>query len=168
MKDDHCENEQIESLLRRAHVPEPSPQLRQRVTAEARKVWDQTSADIPWQIPLRRLAASAAAAVFIIWLANFSSDYTLAKWRPGGAPVTGQQPIDFDTLPEMPYGPFAKHLAAVDRRSPVIDASALSDYAETVRKLLDETSQNGVPAPAVQPGDSSRLVPDRADARSYS
>ena len=168
MKDEHSENEPLENLLRRAHVPEPSPELKQRITAEARKAWDQTSADIPWQIPLRRLAASAAAAVFIIWLANFYGDYTLAQWRPGGPSVVVQQPTDFDSLPEMPYGHFAKHLAAVDRRSPVIDASALSDYAESVRKLLDETSQNGVPAPAVQPGDSSRLVPDRADARSYS
>jgi hypothetical protein len=168
MKDDYCENEQIESLLARAHVPEPSPQLKQRVTAEARKVWDQTPADIPWQIPLRRLAASAAAAVFIVWLAGFYSDYTLAQWRPGGVSVTAQRPTEFDTLPEMPYGPFAKHLAAIDRRSPVIDVSALSDYAESVRRLLDEVSQNGVAAPAVQPGDSSRLVPDRVNIFSYS
>jgi len=167
MKHKHSENEPLESLLTRAHVPEPSPQLRQRITGEARNVWDQTPADIPWQIPLRRLAASAAAAVFIIWLANYSSDYTLAKWRPGGASIAVQQPTDFDMLPEMPCGPFAKHLASVGRKPPVIDASALSDYTEAVRKLLDETGENGVPAPAVQPG-SSRLVPDRVNFSSYS
>ena len=168
MKDDYCENDQIESLLARAHVPEPSPQLKQRVTAEARKVWDQTPADIPWQIPFKRFVASAAAAVLIIWLANFSSDYTLAQWRPGGASVTAQQSTDFDTLPEMPYGPLAKHLASVDRKPRVIDASALSNYAESVRKLLDETGDSAVPVPAVQPDDSSRLVPDRVNIFSYS
>jgi len=97
MKDDRCENERIENILNRAHLPAASPQLKQRITAEARNVWDQTSADIPWQIPLRHLVASAAAAVLIIWLANFSSDYTLAKWRPGDASVAAQQPTDFDT-----------------------------------------------------------------------
>ena len=168
MKDDHCENKQIESLLTRAHMSEPSPQLKQRVTAEATKAWDQTSADIPWQIPLRRLAASAAAAVFIVWLAGFYSDYTLARWRSDGPSIARARPDVLDALPEMPYGPFAKHLAAVDRRSPVIDASALSNYAETVRKLLDETGDSAVPTPAIQPGDSSRLVPDRVDIISYS
>ena len=168
MKDDYCDNKKIESLLTRAHISELSPQLKQRVTAEARKAWHQTPVEIPWQIPFRRLAASAAVAVFIVWLANFSSDYTLAQWRPGGVSVAAQQSTDFDTLPEMPYGPFAKHLAAVDRRSPVIDASALSNYAESVRKLLDETSQNGVAAPAAQPGDSSRLIPARVNIFSYS
>ncbi|MBL7188826.1 MAG: hypothetical protein ISS70_21065 [Phycisphaerae bacterium] len=168
MKDEHSENWPLENLLTRAHVPEPSPQLKQRITAEARKAWDQTSADIPWQIPLRRLVASAAAAVLIIWLANFSSDYTLAQWRPGSACVATQQPTDFDMLPEMPYGPFAKHMVLVDRRSRVIDASALSDYVESVRRLLDETEQNGVSTPLAPPGGSSRLAPGRADARSYS
>ena len=168
MKDGNCENEWVEGLLARAHVPEPSPQLKQRITVEARKAWDKTPPDVPWQIPLRRLAASAAAAMLIIWLANFSSDYTLAKWRPGDSSTARVQPAVFDTLPEMPYGPFAKHLAAVDRRSPAIDASALSNYAETVRKLLDETGDSAVPAPAVQPGDSSRLTPDRVNIFSCS
>ena len=168
MKDDHRENEQIESLLTKAHMTEPSPQLKQRITAEARKVWDQTSADSPWQIPLRRLAVSAAAAVFIVWLANSYSDYTLARWRSDSPSTARVQPAVLDTLPEMPYGPFARHLAAVDRRASVIDASALSNYAETVRKLLDETGDSAAPAPAVQPGDSSRLVPDRVNIFSYS
>jgi hypothetical protein len=168
MKDKCSENEQFENLLRTAHLPEPSPQLKRRVTAEARKAWEQTSADIPWQIPLRRLAASAAAAVLIIWLANLSSDYTLAKWRPGSASVEAQQPSDFDTLPEMPYGPLAKHLVSVDRKPRVIDASALSDYMENMRRLLEQTQQNGVSIPPVPPGGSSRLAPGRAGANSYS
>jgi len=168
MKDDHCEDEQIENILNRAYLPEASPQLKQRITAEARNVWDQTSADIPWQIPLRRLAASAAAAVLIVWLANLSSDYTLARWRPAGASVVAQRPTDFDALPEMPYGPFARRMVLVDRKSPVIDASALSDYAENMRRVLDQTQRSGVSIPPVPPGGSSRLVPGRAGANSYS
>ena len=168
MKDDHCENEQIENILNRAHLPEASPELKQRITAEARNVWDQTPADIPWQIPLRCLAASAAAAAFIVWLANLSSDYTLAQWRPAGACVAAQQLTDFDALPEIPYGPFARYLVSVDRKSPVIDASALSDYAENMRRVLDQMRRSGISTPPVPSGGSSRLPRSQAGANSYS
>jgi hypothetical protein len=167
MKDDYCEKEPIENILDRAHLLEASPELKHRITAEARNVWNQTSADIPWRIPLRHLVASAAAAVLIIWLANFSSDCALARWRSDCRLAAELQPAAFDALPEMPYGPFQKRLASVDRRSPVIDASALSDYIENVRKVLHETGESGVSAPAVQPGGSSRLAPDRVKRLSY-
>jgi len=62
MKDKRIDNEQLEDLLRMAHLPEASPELKQRITAEARKAWKQTSAEVSWGIPLRRLVASAAAA----------------------------------------------------------------------------------------------------------
>ncbi|MHC4118225.1 MAG: hypothetical protein ACYSWO_12025 [Planctomycetota bacterium] len=167
MKDEQRDNERIESILVKAHLSEPSAQLRHRVTDQARKAWNRTSADIPWQIPFRRLATAVAAAVLIIWLADFSSDCALARWRSGGRLPLGLQPAAFEELPEMPYGPFPKRLASVDRRPPAIDASALSDYIDNVRKVMDETGDNGVPAPAVRPGGSSLLGPDRVKSLSY-
>ena len=100
MNDKDMQNEQLESILRRAHVPEPSPELKERITAEAAKAWNQTSLELPWQIPVRRLIVSAAAAVLVIWLANCSSDYAVARWQSGGLPVVHQQPSDLDELPE--------------------------------------------------------------------
>jgi hypothetical protein len=167
MKNEYGENERIEDVLSRARLPEPSVQLKQRITAEARKAWNQTSADIPWRIPFGRLAASAAAAALVVCLADCSSDYALARWRSVGRLRAELQSAAFDELPEIPYGPFPKRLTSIGRRSPVIDASALSDYIENVRKALDETDDSGVPAPAVQRGGSSRLVPERIKNLSY-
>ncbi|GAF94642.1 unnamed protein product, partial [marine sediment metagenome] len=71
-------NDQLEHLLRKAHIPEPSTLLKERITTEARKAWNQTSLELPWQIPVKRLVASAAAAMFVISIANYFSDLTLA------------------------------------------------------------------------------------------
>jgi hypothetical protein len=78
MNETNGENKQLESLLRKAHLPEPSPELKERITSGATKAWNQTSPELPWQIPVRRLIVSAAAAVFIIWMANSYSDYKSA------------------------------------------------------------------------------------------
>jgi hypothetical protein len=168
MKHGCPEDEPLENLLRRAHLPVASARLEQRITTEARKVWNQTSGDIPWQIPLRRLAAAAAAAAFIVWLANLSSDYTLARWQPRGPSFGTQRPTDFAALPEMPYGPFARHMVLIDRRSPMIDASALSDYVENMRRILDQAQRSGVSTRPARPPGSSRLVPSHAGANSFS
>lgn len=164
MKDGYSENERLENLLRMAHLSEPSPQLRERITAEAKRVWNQAALELPWRIPLRRLAVSAAAAVLIIWLANCSSDYALGRWRAAKVLMAVEQPADIDALPELPYGPFIGSLVSVSHRSLVIDTSSLSEHVGMVRQILDETWQNGAPAPVGR----SRLTPDRAGAYSYS
>ncbi|OHB79701.1 MAG: hypothetical protein A2Z25_03110 [Planctomycetes bacterium RBG_16_55_9] len=128
----------LEKLLRKASLPEPSPELKKRVTAEATRVWKQTSMELSWWIPVRRLIASAAAAVAIIWAANLSSDYSVARWQAVGLSATSRQPSDLDMLPEMPYGPFVKRLASASRELPMTDASGLRDYVETMQQLLNE------------------------------
>ncbi len=102
MNEKDMENDKIEHLLRKAHIPEPSPLLKERITTEARKAWNQTSLEMPWQIPIRRLVASAAAAVLIISIANFSSDHALKRWSPGDVRATKEQPSDLAILPDMP------------------------------------------------------------------
>ena len=165
MKDKRIDNEQVEYLLRKAHLPDASPELKQRITAEARGLWKQMSAEVSWRIPLRRLAASAAAAVFIILLTNYSSERALEKWRSGESlPVSAE----YETPAEMPYGTFAKNLATVSRKPSAIDASALRDHVENVRRALDESKQNGISISPVPSGGSSRLSPGMRGAGSRS
>ena len=162
------ENDKIEQLLRRAHPSEPSPLLKERITTEARKAWNQTSLEMPWQIPIRRLVASAAAAVLIISIANFSNDHTLKKWRPGDAQVTRKKLPDLETLPEMPYRPFVRHMVSVNRRPSLTNASALRDYTERVRQVLNEMQQNGASNGQTLDGGRSRLFPVQSGSDSYS
>lgn len=168
MKEKDLENDKIEHLLRRAHIPEPSPLLKERITNEARKEWNQTSVEMPWQIPVKRLVASAAAAVFIISIANFSSNHALKKWRPGDVRATREQLPDLETLPEMPYRPFVRHLVSVNRKPSMTDNSALRDYAERVRQVLNEMQQNGISNQPVPDGGRSRLFPTQPVSDSYS
>jgi len=168
MNDKDTQNEQLEHFMRRAHMHEPSSELKKRITAEAAKAWNQTSPELSWQIPIRRLLVSAAAAVFVIWLTNYSSDYTLAKWRPGGLEVAYQQPSNLDELTEIPYGPLARHLVSAGRKSSITDASALRSYTENVRRILDETQQNGVSKPPAPAKGRSRLYPTKPGFNSYS
>ncbi len=168
MNEKDLENDKIEHLLRRAHILEPSPLLKERITAEARKVWNQTSLEMPWQIPIRRLVASAAAAVLIISIANFSSEHTLKKWRPGDAQVTKKPLPDLERLPEIPYTPSIRHLVSVNRKPSMTDDSALRDYAERVRQVLNEMQQNGLSNQPAPDGGRSRLFPAQSVSDSYS
>jgi hypothetical protein len=132
------QNDRLEGLLRKSHLPEPSPLLERRITAEATRLWRETSAELSWRIPIRYLAASAAAAVLIIWLANFSSGCFVARWQVSKSLAMSRQPPDLDAFPDLPYDPFAKYLVSISRESPATDASGWHHYVETMQKLLDE------------------------------
>jgi len=168
MNDKNKQNERLEELLRRAHMPEPSMHLKERITAAAKKVWNQESLELPWLIPFRFLAASAAAAIVIIWLANYTSDYSLDQWSFGLVRTASQRPAEIEALPEMPYGPFVRRLVSDNRRSSMIDASALNDHAEALRQVLDEIRQNGIAEPPAPTGDRSLLIPNPSSDNSYS
>jgi hypothetical protein len=162
------QNDKLEKLLRKAHLPEPSPKLKDRIAAEATRIWGRTSVELSWRIPIRRLVASAAAAVFVAWLANFSSDSSLVRWQTHESSAMTQQPPKLDVLSEMPYGPYVKHLTSIRLKLPTTDGSGLRHYVETVRKLLDEVQQNDVSKPPDPLGGRSRLYPDRSSPSSYS
>jgi len=168
MNDKDTQNEQLERFMRKAHLHKPSDELKKRITAEAAKTWNQISPELSWQIPIRRLFVSAAAAVFVIWLANCSSDYALAQWQSGGLEVAHQQPSDLDALPEIHYSPLARHLLSTGRKPSITDASALRSYAETVRRILDEAQQNGVSKPPAPVEGRSLLLPKQPGFNSYS
>jgi predicted YcjX-like family ATPase len=168
MNDKDTQNEQLELFMRKAHLHKPSPELKERITAEAAKAWNQISPELSWQIPVRRLLVSAAAAVFVIWLANCSSDYALARWQSGGLPVAHQKPSDLDALPEIHYGPLARHLVSTGRKPSMTDASVLRNYTETMQRILDEAQQNGVSKPPAPVEGRSRLLPTQPGFNSYS
>ena len=168
MNEKDIENRKIEHLLRKAHIPEPSSLLKEQITTEAKKAWKQSPLETPWQIPVRRLAASAAAAVLIISIANLSSDHALEQWGTGNVRVTKQQSLDLEILPDMPYRPFVRHTVSVNRRPSITNASALRDYTQRLRQVLNEMQQNGVSNQPVPDGGRSRLLPAQPDSDSYS
>ena len=168
INDKNKQNEQLEDLLRKAHLPETSPQLKERITTEAKKTWIQTSSELPWQVPVRRLIVSAAAAVLIIWLTNSYSDYLMARWQSSGHKIANQQHSDLDALTEITYSPLAKHLASASRRLSITDASALRSHTETVQRILNEAQQNGVSKPSAPVEGRSRLLPTQSGFNSYS
>jgi len=159
------QNGKLEKLLRKARLPESSPEVKDRITAEAIRVWNHTSVEQSWRIPFLRLAASAAAAVLVVCLANFTGDHSVARWKTSGPSVMRQQVPELEILPEMPY---VKHLTAISRVLPATNGSGLRRYVETVRKLLDEVQQNDVSKPTAPIGGGSRLYPDRSRSSSCS
>jgi len=161
-------NKQIEDLLRKAHLPEPSPELKERITTEAVKTWIKTSSELPWQVPIRRLIVSAAAAVLIIWLTNCSSDYLIIRWQSSWPKIANQQRYDLDALTEIPYNPLARNLVSAGRRPSITNASALLNYAETVRSILSESQQNGSSKPSAPSEGRSILLPKQSSLNSYS
>ena len=168
MNEKEVENKQLEELLSKVHLPEPSPQLRQRITAAAKMTWNQNETEVSWLVPFRRLAASAAAAIIIIWLANYSSDITLAKWQSVKFPAAAEQSPDLESLPEIPYGPFVRRMVSVNRRASTIDASVLSDHIGALQNILDEAQQTNTAAPSAPPDGTSHLISNPPNSSSYS
>ena len=165
---ENTDNKQLEDLLRKAHLPEPSLELKERITTEAKKTWIQSPSELPWQVPVRRLLVSAAAAVFIIWLANSSSDYFMVQWQLSETKIANQQGSNLDVLTEIPYSPLARHLVSTGRRFSITEASAFRNYAEKMLLILDESQQNRASKPAAPTEGRSILHRKQSGINSYS
>jgi hypothetical protein len=152
-------NNEIERLLRRAKLPEPSAELKERVTSAARKAWNEASPDIPWQVPVRQLAISAAAAMLMVSLANYYGDHMLTGWQPNGSASAVEEPSDSGDWPQTPYSSLVRHLAMMNK--PVRNPSALLEYMEKLREILGEREPPEVPDPGAPAGHRSRLLPTR-------
>jgi hypothetical protein len=170
MNESRPEHEAVKRLLESAGIPEPSRQLRDRVTASARQAWEQTAADIPWQVPVRRLALSAAAASVIVCLANLLGNPPVLPGefeRPSeGAAVRvlRQDNGILDLGIDVP----SLDLASAQMRGAPIDVEAIRNRLERLRSIIDE---EGPDAPRVQPAPDkgrSRLLPTRGDYDVYS
>jgi len=129
-----------EEVLRRVRPQELSAELKAKVVGTARDAWHKEPANIPWQIPLRRLAASAAAAVLIVSLANLYGDCASVR-HPTRTPMAGcAEPCDLDALMNV-YTPLVRYMAAAGRPAQPC-ASALLDHLERVRETLRETERS--------------------------
>jgi hypothetical protein len=159
------ENNEIERLLRRAKLPEPSAELKERVTSAARKAWDQATPDIPWQVPIRRLAISAAAAVLMISLANYFGDRVLAGGQPPGLAAATAETSDLDDWLEVPCNSFVRHLT---NKPSTCSPAALLEHLEKVRQILDESEPTEAPDIGDPVEHRSRLLPTRSNFYTWS
>ncbi len=166
------QHSRIEHLLKRARPPGPSVELRERVLGAARKAWKEAPAEVPWQIPLRRLAMSAAAAIVIVSSTNCFSEHAVSQWRAdrpavARAPLAKAPTSDSDETWEEPYGPFMQHLIAV-RRCPARDPLAVIDSLDRLREAFQNTRQ-GIEEvdESDSPGFKSGRTPAGSDCRRH-
>ena len=164
MNETNGENERIERILGQVHLPGPSDALRTRVTGSTRQVWGQAPTDIPWQVPLRRLALSAAAAVVIVSLANHFSDFGI---REDNRRYHAATPAEV-SIPEASVSPLMNRLIQTGRRSSRTHAPALRRYMENVQKILQETEDRGTREAPAPTKSGSRLLRSHLDSRAYS
>ena len=151
--------DEVEQLLRKVRLAEPSAELKSQIVGTAREMWEKAPADIPWRIPLRHLAVSVAAAVLIVWFADYYSLQAVTPWQ-ANRPVAPrmQMAADAEDLTEMPYNPFVRHLMAAGR-APASEATALLNYVQRVRDTLNGAGQEETTESPNPGGPESRLVP---------
>ncbi len=158
--------DEIEQRLKQARLAEPSAELKRahrRFGDEKRG--SKAPADIPWRIPLRHLAVSAAAAVLIVSSADYFSTAAVAPWQASRPVTTRMEAANFEDTPEMPYSPFVRHLIATSG-APAHDASVLLNYFQSVRKTLDGAEQDDA-ADGSGPDDRESRLPAGSKIDSY-
>jgi len=141
------EHEKIERLLKHAKLSEPSPQLKGRVIETARAAWRDLAPDVPWQVPLCRLALSAAAAVVLISAANYFSDRVIAQALPDRPAVVDEETPDLTTSLGLPEDSLSRHWVRAGSPASSLDIHSVKAYIDTVRRMLDEAQQQEPSAP---------------------
>ena len=136
MKEDmNGKYEKIEHLLKQARPVAPTPQLKDRVTSAAGKRWSRSPSEIPWQVPLRRLAISAAAGVLVVLMADSFS--TCIVPRPGhgtSTPATTDSSVPGDVY-QTDYGIFVSALSTGGCDWPVVERLTPSERLRTSMAL---------------------------------
>lgn len=169
MKEDmNGKYEKLEHLLKQARPVAPTPQLKVRVTSAAGKAWGRATLEVPWQVPLRRLAVSAAAAVLVVSLAKAFSNCIAPGWHHTESPATRSESIDLNDLSLTGYDAYVRHLTASTCRSSGASGLTLRDHMERVREMLKESrsSENG--RPSTSPPGRSWLAPTAGRTMSWS
>ena len=167
MNEPERQDMEIERLLERVHLPEPSPALHDRIATAARQAWDREPTDVPWQIPLRRLALSAAAAVVIVSLANFGSDLLVSSTHLA-RPFEANSESTRNASDAIGVDDIRLRMATVRLQRPQLDLTALRERMERLHRTLEKTSPNGTERPPAPPGDRSRLLPTGPGLRIHS
>ena len=168
MSETDLDRDKIERLMKAARLPGPSDALKARVIEATQKVWRRDSIDIPARILLRRLVASAAAAVIVVALADRYSDRTVPPWRPGDIAAAYQEPFELEVFLESPHSAATPHRRVRGRQPAAIDASALRGHVERFREILSETLGDGEMRSSTSIEGRSRMIPTRPDFDLYS
>ena len=168
MNEPNQDQERIERLLKAARPAEPSASLKERVTAAAQGAWEQTPVEIPWRVPIWRLAVSAAAAAIIISFGNHLGNFARSRVRPA-SPATASVPdSELEELAETIYGPARSRLGMSRYGGRGANEAGLRDKAESIQQMLEELDSNGVPVQPTPGGGRSRLLRDRPHGDTYS
>lgn len=114
-------------------LPPPSPELRDRVLGAARSAWAEAPpepAEIPWILPVLRLAASVAIAWIAFQVADALGRQSLARWQaPEPSPAPSPSHLAF------PKGSFASGYSFVENAP-----EALIERRRLVEEVLREAA----------------------------
>ncbi len=152
MNETSSKHDKVEHLMKQVRPTGPSPQLKDRVTSAAEKAWGRALPEVPWQVPLRRLAVSAVAAVLLISLANAMGNCVVPGPSHRSTPPSAASPDDLDDLYPAEYGILVTGLSPRGYRSIPAGGPTLSEYMEQLEK--DRSAES-----VAQPSGRSRLVP---------
>jgi len=138
------EHERIEHLLKQAKLPEPSAQLHDRVTTATRQAWNQEPAEVPWQVPVRRLAISAAATFLVISAANHFSNHVTNQVQSYTGPAESVRSTSDNPLGAwVEDPPYRYRLGSTRPYRHLLDGEAVRNRMENLRQILDEMNHNG-------------------------
>ena len=154
MKAQRDKNRDVEQVLKAACPTGPSSQLKRQVIGAAKRAWRREPQEISWQVPLRRLAVSAAAAVLVVSLTNLAVDRSLVRWQAGGRWVASREPSDVEAVSEAVYAARVRYLVGTVRRASAAD---WREYREQMQRVLDEAQERGTPDRPAAPNGRSRL-----------
>lgn len=158
------EHQETEDTLKRVRPQEPSAELKAKILRAARDAWREEPAHVPWQIPIRRLAASVAAAVLMIFLANLYGN-SAPMYRPAGAPTAGiAEPCDLDSIMDV-HIPLIRYMATAGRPAQG-GASTLLQHLEMVQEALRETERKDTSEESAPLERRSRLFPSLSSLHS--
>lgn len=158
MNEPNQEHERIERLLKAARPAGPSETVKARVTEAARAAWNQGPVEVPWRIPVRRLAVSAAAAAIIVAFGNHLGDFDGSGARADCSLAAETANPELEELATMVYGSSRSRLGTRRRKPPEANGATLREKVETIQHMLDEMDSNGVQAQPVPSGGRSRLL----------
>lgn len=167
MNERNQEQERVERLLKASGPRGPSEALKARVTTAAKAAWNQAPAEVPWQIPVWRLAVSAAAAAIIISFGSHLGDFARSGAQAGVAAAAETADPELEELAEMVYGPSRSRLGTEHRRGTEGDEGRWRENMERIRQMLDEMDSNGIQAQPAPSGGRSRLLRCRWRPGSY-
>jgi hypothetical protein len=168
MNEPNQDQERIERLLKASRPAKPSAALKARVTTAAEAAWNRGPAEVPWQVPVWRLAVSAAAAGIIIAFGNRLGDFGRPGAQAGVAVAVETANPELEELAETVYGPSRSRLRTRRGKPSAANDATLREKVERIEQILDEMDSNGIQAQPAPSGGRSRLLRYQRCLGSYS